>query len=383
LTVLAAARLGTMFRVSLRGTRDDLWTVTRLATVAVVTTVLLLSPVLYAMLERIQYVGLESSPVYWRSSPSGVDLVSFVLPNPNHPLTPEAIRAWLTPRADAYLENVASLTFVALGAMLAAWWRGWRPPPFWVAAAVVFGALALGPFVQLAGVNTRIPGPWALLRYVPVIGLARTPGRFSVVLMLVVAVLFALALSWWSRREPGRSRWALCIVGLAVCFELLPVPRRLYPAEIPHIYERVAAAPAGSRVLELPFGVRDGTSSAGNFTARSQFFQTMHHKRLIGGYLSRVSKRRVSDIRRHEMLDALILLSEGREIDLRRAGALMMRGPAFIRDADISYVVIDLARTPRALREFAVGVFDLELVDVAGPLELYRPRTRVGPAGSG
>ena len=41
-------------------------------------------------------------------------------------------------------------------------------------------------------------------------------------------------------------------------------------------------------VLELPFGVRDGTSSHGNFTARSQFFQTYHHKPLIGGYLSRV-----------------------------------------------------------------------------------------------
>ena len=40
---------------------------------------------------------------------------------------------------------------------------------------VVFGLLALGPFVHVAGINTYVPGPWALLRYVPLIGLVHTP----------------------------------------------------------------------------------------------------------------------------------------------------------------------------------------------------------------
>jgi hypothetical protein len=93
-----------------------------------------------------------------------------------------------------------------------------------------------------------------------------------------------------------------------------------------------------------------------------------------------VSKRRVSDIRRHEMLDALILLSEGRELTASRASALRLQGPAFMRWADISYVVIDRNRASAALREFAVGAFDLELVDAAGPLELYRSRLAARPA---
>jgi hypothetical protein len=79
------------------------------------------------------------------------------------------------------------------------------------------------------------------------------------------------------------------------------------------------------------------------------------------------------------MLDALILLSEGRELDASRAGALMMQGPAFIQGANISYVVIDRARASDALREFAVRAFDLEPIDMARPLELYRSRM---PAGS-
>jgi hypothetical protein len=44
---------------------------------------------------------------------------------------------------------------------------------------------------------------------VPVIGLARSPGRFSVVFGLAVAVLFALALAWLARRYPQQRRLML------------------------------------------------------------------------------------------------------------------------------------------------------------------------------
>ena len=127
----------------------------------------------------------------------------------------------------------------------------------------------------------------------------------------------------------------------------------LYSAAVPDFYRRIAAAPDDVRVLELPFGIRDGTSSVGDFTARSQFYQTVHGKRLIGGYLSRVSSRRVRDTRRDPMLDALIWLSEGRELDASRWRSLVETGPAFVERAKVGFVVIDRRRTTRAIREFA------------------------------
>ena len=42
---------------------------------------------------RVRDVGLESSTLPWRNSPPGVDALAFVLPNPNHPLAPQALRA--------------------------------------------------------------------------------------------------------------------------------------------------------------------------------------------------------------------------------------------------------------------------------------------------
>lgn len=382
LTLLAVARVACAYRPTvLRVDRASVLQFLRLGTATVVVAAALLSPVLYAFGLRVADGRWDRDRVFWRSSPEGVDLAAFVLPNPNHPLAPDAPREWLTSRADAYLENVASLTFVALATVFVAWRTGWRIPRLWGGMAVAFGMLALGPFLHVAGVDTHVPGPWAFLRYVPIIGLARTPARFSIVLMLAVAVLFAGALCWLGRRWPQYRTRLVVTAGLLLVFELLPAPRTLYSAAIPRIYDHIAAATDDEmRVLELPIGVRDGTSSVGNFTARSQFFQTTHRKRLIGGYLSRVSRRRVSDVRRDPMLDALIWLSEGRDLDPARWRSLVEAGPSFVERSRIAFVVIDRARTSKAIREFAIRAYNLQHIESDGTFELYRPA--VAPAGS-
>ena len=374
LTLLAGARIVLAYRPNLMPlARVEGRRTVRLGTAAGIMAAALLSPALYAIGVRIADGRWDRERIFWRSSPRGVDLVSFFLPNPNHPLAPAAIREWLTPRPDAFYENVASVTMMALGTIFVAWRAGWRIPRFWGALVVVFGALALGPFVHVMGVNTQIPGPWAFLRYVPLIGLARTPARFSIVVMLALAILFAAALHWVGRRWPQRRKALVLATGALIVFELLPAPRPLYSAAVPGIYRHVAAAPDEVRVLELPTGVRDGTSSVGNFTARSQFFQAMHGKPLIGGYLSRVSRRRVTVIRRNSMVDALVWLSEDRPLDDSRRPLLLEAGPSFVRQANVGFVIVDRARTPEVLRDFAIRAFQLELVETDGPFELYRP----------
>jgi hypothetical protein len=377
LTLLAAARVALAYRPNLAPVDPPaLLRVLRLGAVTGVVSAALLSPALYAVGIRIAEGRWDRESIFWRSSPRGVDLASFFLPNPNHPLAPAALRSWLSsPRPDAFYENVASLTFVALATIAVAWRAGWRVPRFWAGLALFFGALALGPFVHAAGLNTHVPGPWAFLRYLPIVGLARTPTRFSIVVMLALSVLFAAALAWLARRRPERRPAVVAVAAVLLVVELWPAPRPLYSAAIPPIYARVAAAPDELRLLDLPSGVRDGTSSIGNFTARSQFFQTLHGKRLIGGYLSRVSKRRLTDVRRDPMVDALIWLSEGKPLDPSRHRSLVEDGPSFVRRAQLGFVVVDRARAPEALRAFAIDAFDLELIDVSGEFELYRPST--------
>ena len=374
MSVLAFLRLGWHLRASPRpGAEVDAKRLVFLTVASGVVAAVILSPVLYAVGERLTAGELKSPGVLWRSSPGGVDLFALVLPNPNHPLTPQVIADWLATFQGGYLEAVVSIPFVALITMVVAWRRGWRASRWWTALAIAFGALALGPFVHVGGLNTYVPGPWALLRFVPVLGLTRMPSRFSVVLMLAVAVLFAAALEWLGRTYPHRRRLILVTLGILLLAELLPAPLTLHSAAVPRFYERVAAAPGDVRVLELPTGIRDGTSSIGNFIARSQYFQTMHEKPLIGGYLSRVGGRSIADVRRIDMLDALIVLSEGGTLSPEREAALISGGPAFIREANLGFVIVDRLRSPTALIDFAKRALHLSYVDRDGVFELYQP----------
>ena len=85
LTVLALMRVAWPYRhAALSIDRAGIVRFARAASVAMIVAVVILSPVLYAVGVRIREGGLDSSRIRWRTSPPGVDLVSFVLPNPNH-----------------------------------------------------------------------------------------------------------------------------------------------------------------------------------------------------------------------------------------------------------------------------------------------------------
>jgi len=354
----------------------------RTSAAAILVATVLLSPTLYAVGRRVAEGRMVSAPVLWRSSPPGVDLLAFVAPNPNHPLSPAALTDWLTAGPGGFVEQVASLSLVGFLVMFLAWrYAGFRPGWLWTGITVGFGVLSLGPFVTIAGVNTFLPTPWAFLRYVPVIGAARMPARFVVVATLGFCVLLALALVALGRRYPHRRRAILAAVAVALVFELWTVPRTLYSAVVPSIYDRIAADPRPVRVLELPFGIRDGLSSLGDFSAGSQFRQTLHGKRLIGGYLSRVSGTRKAFHLRMPVLNALIKLSEGQALTRREVARAIDGAAAFVAAADVGYVVMDSARVSPDLRDFATLVFGLKKVGESDGAELYVPAEPSSPPG--
>ncbi len=314
-----------------------------------------------------------SPPTLWRSSPRGVDLLGLFEFNPNHPVS-----RWLIDRQAAdgavFVEYTAAFSLVALAVVAVAVWRtGYRPRAGWIWLTVGFAALALGPFVYVGGVNTYIPGPWSLLRYVPIVGSARTPTRFAIVAALGLAILLAGALAAIGRRYPRQRRLVTAVVGLMLVMELSPAPRRLYSASVPEFYQVVARDPRPVRVLQLPFGVRDGTFTAGNFSARYLFFQTVHGKRLIGGYLSRISAARVQAVRSQPTLDALVTMSEGTTLAPAHAAWIRARGPSFIRNANIGYVVINRQAASSDLVNFAIDAWQLEELAREGEWGLYRP----------
>ena len=132
------------------------------------------------------------------------------------------------------------------------------------------------------------------------------------------------------------------------------------------------------RVLSLPFGIRDGVSSIGNFRPRSQFNQTVHEKRLIGGYLSRISPRRVERMRaEHPTLAVLMKMSEPQPLAAEDLSILFALGTRFVNGTRLGYVIIDRRFVAEESASAVIDAWDLEEVQRDQHLTLYQPRNVV------
>lgn len=371
-TVLVATRLWMAIRPRITLMLPPVRAHVRVAAVAFLACIAFLSPVLSAMAGPLAERQFISPKILWRSSAAGMDLLAFFVPNPLNYLWGDYFRRGIERLPGGFAENVASIPWVAIGILVAAAaYARMRLPRYWVVFTAFFGLLALGPFIEIAGVATYVPTPWTLLRYVPVIGAARMPTRFTILVMFGIAMLVAFAL----RELRQRWRWpatATAVVAALLLFELTPAPRPVHSARVPSIYGIVKADPRPVRILQLPFGLRDGMSSFGNFSAEYQYFQTAHGKRLMGGYLSRLPRNGIDRYRQFRLMRVMLDMSAGQLITEERFNRAALTSAQTLRDLDVGYVVINKDRAPQQLQDFALQSFGLTYVASDGPHVLYK-----------
>jgi hypothetical protein len=371
LTVLVAIRLWVAVRPKISWRFDPVRKYAGAAAIAGITCVVLLSPVLSAMGTHLGEQRWISPKVWWRSSAPGVDLLAFLIPNPVGTLFGWIASGWLETMPDGLHENVASIPWTATFTVaVAILYAGLRLPKYWTVFTGLMAVLALGPFIHLAGLNTHVPTPWALLRYVPVIGAARMPTRFTVLVMLGASVLLALAIK--ALRARSARPWSVpVIVGGLLVVETLPAPRPVHLAEPPSYYRTIAADPRDVKVLHLPFGLRDGMSSTGSFSAYPQFFQTFHEKAILGGYLSRLPGGRVGRYKQVRLFRLLFDLSERREVPAERMERAIETAHDEADRLRIGYVIVNETRASSQLIHFAKSALDLQYVATEQGKALY------------
>jgi hypothetical protein len=350
---------------------------TPIAIVAAAICFAILAPVLTASGSLFAERQWINPPVWWRNSSPGVDLLAFLAPNPLNPVFGSLSKGWLASLPGGFNENVASVPWIALAAIVAAIiWFGFRPHKGWILFTLLFGSLALGPFVYVAQQLTYVPTLWAVLRYLPIIGAARMPTRLSVVVMLGVAMLTAMALER-IRSQSRRPRLMTAAIAGLLLFELLPAPRVLNSTKIPSVYHLVGEDPRPVRVLSLPFSLRDGLGGMGDAFIPTQFYQTAHGKRLVGGYMSRLPARTLERYHQHPVFGVLLDLSERGEVSDERLSDAFDRAERTLERFDLGYVIINTSRASQELQDFAREAFNLTFVARDGPVELYR--TPVAP----
>ncbi len=288
-----------------------------------------------------------------------VDLLGLVTPTALHPLGGswvDALRQTREGTARFRDVNTVFLGWAGLALAVGGAVAYRRRLAAWTTGLVVFTLFSLGPLLQvngrstfdLDGLQVNVPLPFILLHYIPVVKANRVPNRFSVVLMLCLAVLAGFGAYWLLRKAAGRksqaARWlpVPCSLLLAalLLFEHWSVPLPLTDARIPPVYEQVAAEPGDWAILQLPLGWRNSFGMMGAEDTRTQYYQSYHHKRLLSGNISRNPPDRFDYFRRQPILDSLITLQTYGQVDADRRAADRARADEFVWFYGIRYVVV-------------------------------------------
>ena len=331
-------------------------------------------------------LGLERSLA--EAAQSGSSLAEFFLPRPDNPIYPAWLRLPIEDAGDLFPGVIAGLLAV-LGFIV---WpkvrRGHISRLFLSVLGLTAWILALGPQLKLSGSHlTGIDLPFAwLFEHVPGMTVIRAPGRFSVTLYLVLALVVAAGAAWLLGRAKRRAvRVGLAALLIAVCLAELVAGRETFIAltmptlsPAPPAYAWLAQQPPGA-LLELPLtseidegppqgaGVGDGPYNAWPDLNRMryQFFQTAHWQPIVDGY---------SGFRP----------PHHRELGLTLAGFPDERSVTMLRGLGVTYVLVHSeimesfqpgrAATLRARLEQMPGI---EHVQDVGPEWMYR----VLPAG--
>ncbi|HEX8328669.1 MAG TPA: hypothetical protein VF629_14095 [Hymenobacter sp.] len=310
--------------------------------------ILLASHVVIWLLRR---RGAEDNGGFWW----GGDVVSFILPPPTSRFMhwEWAARLYHDPKVFTMPGSLENTLFVGyalplLGLGLWAWHKARRGPTSAVAHDEDGRPLAwvLLFFVMLTLPATRIYGhdllhlPTALLHFIPFLNNIRCPTRFIMLvgLLLPIVTFGALEAAWTNRLRPVAQTGLSLALAALVLLEYWPKPyERDSLAAVPRVYREVATLP-GKTLIPVPMGLSSGNRQVGQLMTQELFYQTVHHKKMPVGYLSRVSPEQFALFDREPVLHAL-LLRQTKPDTVPPAPPTAVQVQGFLRRYDPAFVV--------------------------------------------
>jgi hypothetical protein len=313
-----------------------------------------------------------------------VDLFGFTTPTALHPLfggdwTSEliAVREGTARFVDV---NTVFVGWAVLLLALVASVRYWGRLKAWTLGALASAVLAMGPLLHINGRSTfdldgllvNVPLPFILLHYIPFVNANRVPHRFSAVLTLCLAVLVGFAAYGILQRMQGRALLLglSAFLSFAVLFEHLAVPMPLTDARMPEWYYEVAQEPGDFAILEFPLGWRNSFGVFGVERTQTEYYQTVHHKRLPSGNISRNPPFKFDYFRQIPIFDSIARVELYEELDPARVEQDRLLVDDLIYFFDIRYLVFQpivpnrppYSDTRPQVEEYVLQVFPAELV---------------------
>ena len=165
-------------------------------------------------------------------------------------------------------------------------------------ASLAFLFISLGPFLfigsnifNLDGYSLTFPMPYLLFYFVPFVKAMLIPSRFFIFFLFCLILIASYVLRGiFAGFSPARRAVLCALLTCVIMIEYMSIPFPLIKTDIPDFYYELAEDNSDYTILELPFALGTSYYTVGEVspTSKMQFFQTVHRKKILNGYVSRV-----------------------------------------------------------------------------------------------
>lgn len=162
--------------------------------------------------------------------------------------------------------------------------------------------ISIGPYLQVNGAVTAIPGIYLIYHRIPYLNVLREPGRFDIAIELMLAVLAALGISHLhnviQKKESAKLLSVVFIFLILLEYNTVATNagmlNKMYSnATIPAVYNELGLIQGNFTVLELP-ALPDFSSTASAFyPGLAMYYQTAFRKPIVGGYTTRYNTTQI------------------------------------------------------------------------------------------
>jgi hypothetical protein len=307
--------------------------------------VALMTPLLVQMARDVSHWTYEAYPGADRYV---ADVAGFLVPTPMQTVLGERL-------GRSFGANLTEAAIFPGYLLLAGAVFGLRRNRLWASVAAVFFVLSLGSSLRIAGVDMGLPLPFWLISHTPLLDNLRAPSRLTVMVMMSLAVLFALTWTAWTNRlrRPGLRIGATIAAGAILVMEYLAIPTPLFSSSMHPIYEKIAEEPGTLAVIEIPGIEQDA--------AEIMFHQRVHRKPVIIGTAARVPREKSEYYFGLPFVRPLIDLRKGKlGLDPDLVARESKTAPAVARFLDLGFLVIDKTYAKRGVLQFVEDVLPVE-----------------------
>jgi len=183
-----------------------------------------------------------------------------------------------------------------------------------------------------------------------------------VMIMLFLPILSCLFIK---RHILSRLPEKLHLTFITVLFLLVFIEygQKSYPVEamqeVPKVYHELALKKDGV-LLEIPLGFRDGFGKVGLENTTQMFYQTIHHKKILSGMVSRFKREKFDFFLSNQVVLELIMLELSRKTDLQLSDKDIL---VFLKTFDVKYILIYPEYRNSVIEGFIVKNFSRYIAD--------------------